>query len=207
MKKIIGLVVLLAAAGVAYSFMKKDKAAADAYQVGDVVDDFALKNIDGETLSMASYEDAKGFVLVFTCNTCPYSQMYEQRLIDMDQKHSANGWQVIAINPNDPDVRPGDSFEAMQARAKEYGYTFPYLFDDGQEVYPKWGASRTPHVFLVEKTAKGNVLQYIGAIDDSARDASKVTVNYVDDAISALEAGNAPEVTFTKAIGCSIKTK
>jgi len=193
----------------AFSFVNKNDTSAktDAYEVGDVVDDFSLKNVDGKMMGMASMEDAKGYIIVFTCNTCPYSQMYEQRLIDLDAKYANKGWPVIAINPNDPAAQPDDSFDKMQARAKEYKYTFPYLVDEGQKVYPKWGASRTPHAFVVQKTEEGNVLEYIGAIDDNARKASAVTVNYIDATISALEAGKKPETTFTKAIGCSIKTK
>lgn len=209
MKKIIGLTVIAALAFLAYSFITKDNTTANEnpYEVGDVVSDFSLKNVDGKMVSMASFKDAKGFIVVFTCNTCPYSQMYEQRIIDAHAKYGPKGWPVIAINPNDPAAQPGDSFEKMQALAKAKNYQFPYLFDEGQKEYPKWGAARTPHVFIVQKSAAGNTLEYIGAIDDNARNAESVTVNYLDATIAALEAGKKPATTFTKAIGCSIKTK
>lgn len=176
------------------------------YQIGDVIEDFSLKNVDNKMVSLADYEDAKGFIIIFTCNECPYSVMYEDRIIALDKINKRKGFPVIAINPNDPEAMPGDGFEEMIVRAEEKGFPFPYLFDEGQKVYPKFGAERTPHVFLVSKTDKGNVLEYVGAIDDNARNADKVKVNYVSDAVDALLNGEELELTNTKAIGCSIKT-
>jgi len=180
---------------------------ADAFKVGDKVEDFSLKNIDGQMVSMADYKDAEGAIVIFTCNTCPYSQAYEERIIALHNKYAQDGWPVIAINPNDPSVKPGDSQEAMVTYAAEKGFEFPYLFDAGQKVYPKWGASRTPHVFIVENTNNGGILRYIGAIDDNSRNPEKVTVNYVDTTIDAIRTGKVVDPNFTKAIGCSIKTK
>ena len=178
-----------------------------AYQIGEKVEDFSLKNVNGNQVSMADFNDANGFIIVFTCNTCPYSQMYEDRIIALDKKYSSKGWPLIAINPNDPEVQEGDDFASMQQRAKEKGYTFPYLVDEGQKVYPKFGAAKTPHVFIVNKTGAGNILEYAGAIDDNSRNAEEVTVNYVDKTIAAIENGKTPEPRTTKAIGCTIKTK
>ncbi len=174
----------------------------NGYQVGDKATDFKLKNVDGSMMSLADVKDAKGYIVTFTCNHCPYSVLYEDRLIELHNEYAPKGYSVIAINPNDPAAQPGDGFEDMQVRAKEKGFPFPYLFDDGQKVYPKFGATRTPHVFLLDKDM---VVQYIGAIDDNAKDASAVKEHYVKDAIKALEAGNTPDPSFTKAIGCSIK--
>lgn len=174
------------------------------YQVGDKAEDFNLKNIDGSMVSLSGIADAKGYIVTFTCNHCPYSVLYEDRLISLHNEYAAKGYPVIAINPNDPAAQPGDSFEDMQVRAKEKAFPFVYLFDDGQKVYPKFGATRTPHVFLLDKEM---VVQYIGAIDDNAKDAEAVKVNYVKNAIEALEAGKMPDPNFTKAIGCSIKKK
>lgn len=173
------------------------------YQVGDKAADFKLKNIDGTVMSLADMKDAKGFIVTFTCNHCPYSVLYEDRLIDLHNEMAAKGYPVIAINPNDPKVQPEDSFEGMQKRSAEKKFPFVYLFDDNQEVYPLFGATRTPHVFLLDKEM---VVQYIGAIDNNAKSPEDVTVNYVKDAIMALEKGETPDPNFTKAIGCSIKT-
>ena len=95
--------------------------------------------------------------------------------------------------------------EAMKARAKAKGFTFPYLVDEGQKIYPQYGATRTPHVYLLEKTPKGNVVRYIGAIDDNYQDASQVEEKYVEQAVDAMLAGETIKVTTTRAIGCSIK--
>jgi len=110
---------------------------------------------------------------------------------------------VVAIQPNDPSVQPGDSFEAMKENAKEKGFPFLYLFDEGQEVYPKYGATKTPEVFLVDSK---RTLRYHGAIDDSPRDETSVDQKFVEEAIKALDAGKDPENKTTKAVGCSIKT-
>lgn len=182
--------------------------AQDSYQVGDKVDNFSLKNIDGKMVSMEAGEDVNGYIVIFTCNHCPYSVLYEDRIIALDKKFKAMGYPVIAINPNDPEQYPEDSFENMIQRAGEKGFTFPYLVDETQEIAKAFGATRTPHVFLVKKSSNQDfVLKYIGAIDDSPRDESAIEELYVEDAVAALEKGKDIETAFTKAIGCSIKWK
>ena len=177
---------------------------AGGYEIGDKAADFELKNVDGTMVSLASMENVKGYIVTFTCNHCPYAVMYEDRLIDLHNKYAAKGYPVVAINPNDPAVQPEDSFEKMQERAEEKGFPFVYLFDEGQEVYPQYGATRTPHVFLLDADM---VVRYIGAIDDSPRAADAVEKKYLEDAIMALESGVAPDPATTKAVGCSIKTQ
>ena len=175
------------------------------YQIGDVVSDFELKNVDGKMISLSDYNEAKGFIITFTCNTCPFAIAYEDRIIALDKKYASKGYPVIAINPNNPLVQSGDSYQAMQQRAKEKGFTFPYLVDEGQKVYPKYGATKTPHMYILQKTKKGNVVKYIGAIDDNHQDASAVKTKYVENAVDALLKGEEIKQTETKAIGCSIK--
>lgn len=176
------------------------------YKVGDVASDFSLPNVDGKNVSLADFTEAKGFILVFTCNTCPYSVANEDRIIALDAKYKSKGYPVVAVNPNDPKAINGDDLADMKVRAKEKGFTFPYLQDVGQKVYPLYGASRTPHVYILEKQDGKLVVQYIGAIDNSSRDASAVTEKYVEDAVDALLEGKKPTKTYTRAIGCSIKT-
>lgn len=179
--------------------------AQSGYQVGDKIDDFNLKNVDGNMVSLDDYKEYNGLIITFTCNTCPYANMYEERIMELDEKFADKGYPVVAIMPNNPKTKPGDSFEAMQKRAKEKSYTFPYLMDEGQKVYPKFGATKTPHTYVVENTGKGFVVRYIGAIDDNYQDASAVKQKYVEDAINALLEGDEVKVTETKAIGCTIK--
>lgn len=175
----------------------------DGYAVGDTIKDFKLKNVDGDFLSLSDYDDAKGFIIIFTCNTCPYSVANEDRIIALNDKYEDSGYPVIAINPNSPVAVPNESFEKMKERSDEKGFNFPYLLDEGQKVYPRFGATKTPHVYIVTKNDMK--VQYIGAIDNSSRDADAVTEKYVENAVDALLAGKKVEKTTTVAIGCSIK--
>ncbi len=177
------------------------------YNIGDVAEDFSLMNVDNKQVSMNQFDDAKGFIVIFTCNHCPYSKLYEDRIIALDNKYKNKGFPVIAINPNDPAIEPEDSFDKMKIRAKEKGFTFPYLLDEGQKVYPKYGATRTPHVFLLKKEEKNLIVKYIGAIDDNSKNVNEVKIKYLEDAVDALLEGKNSETNFTKAIGCSIKSK
>lgn len=181
----------------------------EGLDIGQTAPDFKLKNVDGRLLSLADVKDAngnapKGYIVTFTCNTCPYAVMYEDRIIELHNKFAPKGWPVVAIQPNDVAKKPGDSFEEMQVRAKDKGFPYPYLIDEKQEVYPKYGATKTPHVFLLDAN---RMVKYIGAIDNNPQDASEATRHYVAEAIEAVEAGKNPDPTTTKAIGCSIKPK
>ena len=174
----------------------------NGYEIGDTATDFSLMNVDRSMVSMADYEDADGYIIIFTCNTCPVVVRYEDRIIQLHNKWANNGYPLIAINPNDPTLKPGDSFEKMQQRAAEMNFPFPYVLDVDQTIFPQYGATRTPHVYLLDDQ---KVVRYIGAIDDNPRSADGVEINYVDSAIEAIQAGNDPDPNFTKAIGCSIK--
>ena len=173
------------------------------YKIGDVATDFKLKNVDGKMVSLAGIKNAKGYIVVFTCNECPFSKLYEDRLIALHNKYASKGYSVVAINPNSPD-NSAEGYAAMQTRSKEKGFTFAYLYDGDQTIYPKYGADRTPHVFLLDKDRR---VQYIGAIDDNSKVPESVTVKYVENAIESLEKGEKPSPNFTKAIGCTIKVK
>ncbi|WP_333694903.1 thioredoxin family protein [Flavobacterium sp.] len=177
----------------------------NGYEIGSVATDFTLKNIDNTNVSLKDFKSAKGFIVIFTCNHCPYAVAYEDRIMALDKKYKSLGYPVIAINPNNPEKQKEDSFEKMQVRAKEKGFTFPYLFDAGQKIYPQYGATKTPHVYILQKTAKGNIVKYIGAIDDNYSDESAVKVKYVEDAVDALLNNQDVKIKTTKAIGCSIK--
>lgn len=171
------------------------------YKIGEIATDFNLKNVDGSMVSLAGIENVKGYIVTFTCNECPFAKMYEDRLIELHNKYASKGYSVIAINPNSPENEK-EGYEAMQKRAEEKGFPFAYLVDEGQKVYPKYGAVRTPHVFLLDKERK---VQYIGTIDDNARSSEDVKIKYLENAIEAMENGEKPNPSLTKAIGCPIK--
>lgn len=180
---------------------------ANGYKVGDFATDFDLKNVDGNKVSMGAikYSSAKGFIVVFTCNHCPFAKKYEQRIMDLDKKYAALGFPVIAINPNDPNREPEDSFDNMVKRAKEKGYTFPYLVDETQKISYTYGAQRTPQIYLLKKEAGKLQVAYTGAIDDNVNDVKAVKEKYVEKAIEEIMAGKPVTNSATKAIGCLIK--
>jgi len=180
---------------------------AGGYSVGDKATDFKLENIDGKYVSLSDYPDAKGFVVVFTCNGCPYAKAYQDRIIELDKEYKAKGYPVIAINPNDVSLKSDDDLAAMKTRAEEKGYTFPYLKDANYEIFKEYGATRTPHIYVLNKEGDDLVVAYIGAIDDNYQDASAVKEPYLANAINALLSESVPEPSFTKAIGCTIKQK
>lgn len=181
--------------------------AQSGYQVGDVASDFSLKNVDGKNISFANYKDAKGYIVVFTCNTCPVAQAYQSRVEALNKEYAPKGYPVIAINTNDPVASPGDSYAKMQERATQKKFSFAYLEDPNHVYTKKYGANKTPHVFVLQKTAKGNEVAYIGAIDNDQEGVNPQKENYVQNAINLLLQGKKPTVTYTKAIGCSIKWK
>ena len=177
----------------------------NGYDIGDIATDFSLENIDGKFVSLSDFKDAKGFIVVFTCNTCPYAILYEDRIEALNKKYASQGYPLVAIMPNNVETKPGDSMKSMQQRAIDKGFTFPYLIDADQKIYPQYGATKTPHVYILESTTRGPVVRYIGGIDDNYKDATLVKTNFVEDAIESLKNGVAIKFTKTKAIGCSIK--
>ena len=177
------------------------------YQIGDIAEDFNLKNVDGKQVSLANYKDAKGYIVVFTCNTCPVSKGYQDRVEALNATFASKGYPVVAINTNDPIASPGDSFEKMQALAKAKSMSYAYLEDPDHVYTKKYGAAKTPHVFVLQKTAKGNEVAYIGAIDNDSEGVNAQKETYVQNAINLLLQGKKPIVSTTKAIGCSIKWK
>ena len=174
---------------------------------GDDAFGFSLKNVDGTSVSLSDFKDQKGVILVFTCNPCPFAKAYEQRIIKMHNTYADKGFPVVAINPNDVDISPDDTFEKMKARAAEQDYPFVYLKDETQDVYLTYGATKTPHVFLLQNIEGEFKVAYVGAIDDNAMDEASVSQNYVEKAIAALVSGSIPDPATTKAIGCTIKKK
>ena len=177
----------------------------EGVKVGERAADFKLKNIDGKSVGLSDYNGSKGVILVFTCNHCPFAKKYEGRIVALDKKYKALGYPVVAINPNDPAIEPEDSYDNMQKRAKEKGFSFPYLFDETQATTRAYGATKTPHVFILQNVKGAYSVKYIGAIDDNSDDEKAVKEKYVENAVDALLAGKEVSTTSTKAVGCGIK--
>ncbi len=169
-------------------------------KVGDKAPDFNLLNTDGKMIALSDYNSQEGVIVIFTCNHCPYAKYNEQRMKDLHKHYAKKKFPVVAINPNDSAAYKTDGFSYMVAK----NYQFPYLLDD-KGVYKQYGATKTPHVFLLEKKADQFNVAYIGAIDDSPQDAADVGEKYLEMAIKAIKDGKTPKYTTTKAIGCGIK--
>lgn len=177
----------------------------DGVKVGDAAPDFNIRNIDNKRISLSTFREAKGIILVYTCNSCPFSRKYEDRIMNLHKKFAGKGWPVLAVNPNDSTIAAEDSFSAMQKLAADSGYTFPYALDETQNMARQYGARRTPHVFLIQNNNSKFMVAYIGAIDDNASDPSKVETRFVENAIESMIKGGPVEPSLTKAIGCTIK--
>ena len=177
----------------------------DGYEVGDVVASFTLKNIDGKMVALSDYKGEKGVIVIFDSNTCPVSKAYNERILSLNQMYTSKGFPIVVINANDAGISPGDSFDEMVKHASNKGYKFPYLIDESQEVAHAFGATNTPHVFVLQNNAGKFTVAYIGAIDNNSSDASSADKKYVQDAVDALLGGKEVPVKKTKAIGCTIK--
>ena len=164
--------------------------------------DVKMQSVDGKEITIADAKGAKGTVVVFTCNHCPFAKMWESRIVEIGNAATGMGIGVIAINSNDPAANADDGYEAMQARAKDKGFQFPYVVDATSGVARAFGATRTPEVFVLDPSGK---LVYHGAVDDNAQDPAKVEKTYLKDALDALAAGRDVAVKETKSIGCTIK--
>ena len=177
------------------------------YGVGDTVSDFTLKNVDGKMVSLSDYDNGIGVIIIFDCNTCPYSKAYNDRIIALNKKYATVGFPVVTINANNAENSRGDSFDEMVALAKRKNYDFPYLVDDTQRVARLFGANNTPHAFVIKRNGKTFEVAYIGAIDNNSRNGSLADKKYVEEAVNALLAGQPVPTPKTKAVGCGIQWK
>ncbi len=171
---------------------------------GDKAPHFKLKNIDNQWVSLNDYSDQKGVIVVFTCNHCPYAKLYEARLVALQKEFGPKKFPVVAINSNDSTIVAEDSFSKMVSNAAEKGFNFPYLLDD-EQLFKEYGATRTPHIYLLKNEGNSFSVAYIGAIDDNAQDANDVKEHYLSNAIQSLLKASTPELAETKAVGCTIK--
>lgn len=169
-----------------------------AVAMGDV----PMPNVDGKPVTIAGSKGDKGTLVVFTCNHCPWAKAWQDRIVALGNRFTGEGVGVLAVNPNDPTAYPEDGAVQMKERAAELGMKFPYVVDAGGKVARAFGATKTPEVFLFDAAGK---LVYYGAVDDNANDPAAVEHKYLEDALTALVAGQPIPKASTKALGCSIK--
>jgi peroxiredoxin len=175
------------------------------FMLGEKVSDFKLQSVDGSWVSLSGLENAKGAIVIFSCNSCPYVVAYEDRMIELHNRFAPLGYPVIAINSNDEKISPGDSFENMKKRSKDKKFPFAYVYDKSQKVIKAYGGTRTPHVYILNLEGNDFLVKYIGAIDNNYQDANAVTEKYVENAMEEILQGRKVSVESTKAIGCTIK--
>lgn len=171
---------------------------------GNTIEDFQLKNIDGKILSLNDFPEAKGFIIVFTSNGCPFAKLYPQRMNEMNLKYMPLGVPLLAINSTDTLQFEENSFTEMVKSAKESNFNFSYLTDAEQVVAKNFGAKKTPHAFVIWKENNEWVIKYNGAIDDNAAHPELVQNKYVENAVNELLRGEDVKIKETKSIGCSI---
>ena len=171
-------------------------------KIGENAPDFALPGVDGKSWSLEDFVDHRVLVIAFSCNHCPYVIGCEDRMIAFARDYEPQGVAFVAINSNAVTTYEDDSFEHMVARAKEKGFTFPYLHDESQEVAIAYGALRTPHFFVfdVDRT-----LRYTGRMDDNPRNPGLETTHELRDAVDAVLEGQDVHVQLTNPIGCNVK--
>ncbi|HTN77064.1 MAG TPA: thioredoxin family protein [Pirellulaceae bacterium] len=168
-------------------------------KVGDKAPDFKdIPTIDGKAISLPATKDAKAVVVCFTCNNCPAAIAYEDRFVEFTKKYADKGVKFIAINVNE-----GEDLTKMKQRAEEKGFNYPYAFDADGATAKAYGATNTPHLFILDADHK---VAYIGSFDNSM-DAAKADKAYAVNAVDAVLAGKTVEVSKTRPIGCGIKIK
>ena len=169
-----------------------------------IVQPFLLKCVSGEFVGMSTYPEAKGMIVVFTCNHCPFAKLYPERMNELHRKYAAKGIPLLAISSTDTVLFDEDGFVEMQKVAQQQGFVFPYLFDAEQTVVQDFGAQKTPHAFVLSRSEEGWKIVYSGSIDDNGADPSAVKHKYVEDAVRAVLKHKKVKVAHTSSIGCFI---
>jgi peroxiredoxin len=175
--------------------------------LGSVAPDFSLPGVDGKIYSLATFAQAKALVVVFMCNHCPYVIAVQDRINALAREYLSKGVKLVAINSNDAEKYPDDSFEAMKVRAREKNYVFPYLRDESQKVARAYDAFCTPDFYVYANQGKNFVLKYSGRLDDHWKEPSQVTRRELALALDAILAGEEPSTDQKSSMGCSIKWK
>ncbi|MBA4239959.1 MAG: thioredoxin family protein [Sphingobacteriaceae bacterium] len=201
MKKGFIFFVLLVACGFLLSFINTTSGAELGLNAPLPMADEKMKDVSGKEVSLNTSKTAKGILVIFSCNTCPYVKLSESRIKELSDNCIKQGIGCIIVNSNEAQRAEEDSFDEMVKYASSQKYTCSYVVDANSKLADAFGATRTPQCFLFNN--KG--LVYKGAIDDNVKDPSLVKVHYLQDAIDALAKNETPKLQETKSIGCTIK--
>ena len=171
--------------------------------LGTKAPEFSLINIDGQTVSLSDFQNAPALLVMFICNHCPFVKHVADQLAQLGREYRDRGVAIVAINSNDVSSHPADSPEQMVAEAEQRGYTFPYLYDETQEVAKAYQAACTPDFFLFDANKE---LVYRGQLDSSRPDSGiPVTGEDLRSALDAVLAGTKPSPEQRASLGCNIK--
>ena len=171
-------------------------------QLGESAPEFNLPGVDDKSYSLSDFADAKLLLVAFSCNHCPYVIGVEDRMNAFYADYASKGLAMVAVNSNETENHPTDSFEHMKERAREKGFQFSYVRDESQETARAYGALRTPHFYVFDEDRK---LRYTGRMDDNPRNPGQETTHELRDAVDALLAGKEPAEPLTNPIGCNVK--
>ncbi|MFN3405398.1 MAG: thioredoxin family protein [Cytophagaceae bacterium] len=180
---------------------------AQVYNIGDRIKTFSLINAsDNNKVSLNDFlSNNKAVAIIFTSQDCPYSKLYEERIIRLASEFESRGVKFLLINPNNPNLSPSDAAASLTKYVVDKKIGLPYLIDNKQEVANAFGASKTPEVFLLKNINGAFVLQYKGAIDDNPQVANDVKINYVREALNAILTNATIKINDRRATGCMIK--
>lgn len=174
-----------------------------ASSLGTIVKDFSLRNTDKTMVSLSNYKNAKGFIVIFTCNHCPFAKLYTQRLNNLNTKYKALGVPLLAINSMDATIYEEESFDDMKKKAKTDKFNFPYLADTAQSVGKNFGAEHTPQAFVVWKVDNNWIIKYAGAIDDNGEH-PELAHSFIAHAVDELLNNQPVSMPETASFGCKI---
>jgi alkyl hydroperoxide reductase subunit AhpC len=168
------------------------------------ISNFSLKNVNGKMVSLSDYPDAKGFIIIFTCNHCPFAKLYPERLNKLSETYSNLGIPLLAVSSMDTISYEDDTFLLMIQKAKKENFNFPYLYDADQSIAKLFGAQKTPHAFVIWKNKDHFEIKYSGAIDDNGMHPRQVEKEYIRLAVDELLQNRMVTVSETLTIGCQI---
>ena len=171
--------------------------------IGKVISDFSLLNVDGRVVSLKNFPKAKGFIVIFTCNHCPFAKLYPERLNSLSEKYSALDIPLLAINSMDTAVYEEESFAMMREKANQDKFTFPYLYDADQVVGKNFNADHTPHAFIIWKSNNQWLVKYAGAIDDNGEH-PELAKSFIEISLKELLENKEPSNPETNSFGCRI---
>ncbi len=171
---------------------------------GQTINDFQLLSTSGKNFKLSDNANAKGYIVVFTSNNCPFAKLYPERLKALNKKYEPLGIPLVCIRSTDTTVMDEDVYEKMIELTKREQFNFPYLVDGDQEVAAQFHADKTPHAFVVWKENEQWVVKYSGAIDDNGAEEKKVKHRYVAEAVDALLGGKEVAIKKTASVGCGI---